>query len=161
MPSFDIVSRVNLPEVDNAIQGVRRELTQRYDFKDTKSSVERNEGTLTIVADDDMRLRQLHELLQTYLVRRQVDPESLEYQTPEDASGGTLRQLVLVREGIPADMAKRITKAIKDAKLKVQATIQGNELRVTGKKRDALQQTISLVKELDIGQPVQYVNMRD
>ena len=117
MPSFDIVSRVNLPEVDNAIQGVRRELTQRYDFKDTKSSVERNEGTLTIVADDDMRLRQLHELLRTYLVRRQVDPESLEYQTPEDASGGTLRQLVLVREGIPADMAKRITKAIKDAKL--------------------------------------------
>ena len=161
MPTFDIVSRADLTEVENAVQGVLREIKQRYDFKDSKARIDRDGDVLTLLADDDMRLRQMHELLQTYLVRRKVDPAALEYKDPQNASGGALRQTAVVRQGIPADAAKRITKAIKDSKLKVQAAIQGEELRVSGKKRDDLQQAIALVKDLDLDRPVQYVNMRD
>ena len=120
MPTFDIVSRADLTEVENAVQGVLREIKQRYDFKDSKARIDRDGDVLTLLADDDMRLRQMHELLQTYLVRRKVDPAALEYKDPQNASGGALRQTAVVRQGIPADAAKRITKAIKDSKLKVQ-----------------------------------------
>lgn len=161
MPSFDIVSRADLAEVDNALNGMRREITQRFDFKDSNCTIDRDDESLTIIADDDMKLRQMHELLKVHLTRRSVPAGVMEYLTPEQASGGTLRQKVTIRQGVSADMAKQIVKAIKAKKLKVQAAIQGEEVRISGKKRDDLQGVISLVKEMEPEQPLQYVNMRD
>ncbi|MBL6934716.1 MAG: YajQ family cyclic di-GMP-binding protein, partial [Alphaproteobacteria bacterium] len=139
MPSFDIVSRADLAEVDNALNGMRREITQRFDFKDSNCTIDRDDESLTIIADDDMKLRQMHELLKVHLTRRGVPAGVMEYLTPEQASGGTLRQKVTIRQGVSADMAKQIVKAIKAKKLKVQAAIQGEEVRISGKKRDDLQ----------------------
>lgn len=161
MPSFDIVSRADLAEVDNALNGMRREISQRFDFKDSNCTIDRDDESLTIIADDDMKLRQMHELLKVHLTRRSVPAGVMEYLTPEQASGGTLRQKVTIRQGVSADMAKQIVKAIKAKKLKVQAAIQGEEVRISGKKRDDLQGVISLVKEMEPEQPLQYVNMRD
>ena len=155
------MTRTNLAEVDNAVNGVMREIRQRFDFKGSTCSVHRAEGVLTIVADDEMKLRQVHELLATYLTRRKVDARALDYKTPERASGDTLRQTAVVRQGVDRDLSARIVKAIKGSKLKAQVAVQGDEVRVTGKKRDDLQEVIALVKEMDIDQPVQYVNYRD
>lgn len=161
MPTFDIVSKAELSEVENAINGVRRDIGQRYDFKGSNCSVERNEAELTILADDDMKLRQMHELLQANLARRKLDPKVLDYQTPEKAAGTSVRQKVVVRQGVATELARKIVKQLKGSKLKVQVAIQGDELRVTGKKRDDLQDAIALVKEMDADQPLQYVNFRD
>lgn len=161
MPSFDIVSKTNLAEVDNAVNGVMREISQRFDFKGSKCSVERAESNLTILADDDMKLRQVHELLNVYLTRRSVDPKVLDFKTVEKASGNSVRQTVEIREGIDKELAKRLVKEIKDSKLKVQVSIQGDELRVSGKKRDDLQNAIAHIKSLDIDLPLQYINFRD
>lgn len=161
MPSFDIVSKTDLAEVDNAVNGVMREISQRFDFKGSKCSVERTESSLTILADDDMKLRQVHELLNVYLTRRSVDPKVLDFQTVEKASGNTVRQAVQIREGIDKELAKRLVKEIKDSKLKVQISIQGDELRVSGKKRDDLQGAIAHIKALDVDRPLQYINFRD
>jgi uncharacterized protein YajQ (UPF0234 family) len=161
MPTFDIVSRTDLAEVDNAVNGVMREISQRFDFKDSKCSVQRTETKLTILADDDMKLRQVHELLATYLTRRQVDAKALDYKTPERATGDTLRQTGEVRQGVDRELSAKIVKAIKASKLKAQVAVQGDELRITGKKRDDLQEVIALVKEMDVDQPLQYVNFRD
>ena len=161
MPSFDIVSKTDLTEVDNALAGMRREIETRFDFKGSRCSIERKDNALTIIADDELKLRQMHELLKTYMARRKLDVGALEFKDPEKASGNTLRQIVNVRQGIDQALAKKIVKAIKDSKLKVQAAIQGDELRVSGKKRDDLQAAIALVKGLKIEQPLQYVNFRD
>lgn len=161
MPSFDIVSHTNVAEVDNALNNMTREIGQRYDFKGSKCSVERAGNTITILADDEPKLRQMHELVNTHLIRRGVDINSLELNKAEKASGDSLRQTATIRQGIDAELAKKIVKGIKDSKLKVQASIQGDELRVTGKKRDDLQQTISLVKEMKLDQPLQYINFRE
>jgi hypothetical protein len=161
MPSFDIVSKTDLAEVDNALQGLRREIETRFDFKGSKCSIERKDNTLTVVADDDMKLRQMQELLKGYVTRRKLDARCLDFKPPEKASGNTLRQIVTVKQGIESTLAKQIVKAIKDSKLKVQAAIQGDELRVSGKKRDDLQSAIQLVRDLKIDQPLQYVNFRD
>jgi cyclic-di-GMP-binding protein len=161
MPSFDIVSKTDLAEIDNALQGMMREIATRFDFKGSKCTIERKDAELTINADDDLKLRQMHELLKGYVTRRKLDAGALEFKPPEKASGNTLRQTVLVKQGIDATLAKRIVKEIKDAKLKVQASIQGDELRVSGKKRDDLQAAIQLVRGLKIEQPLQYVNFRD
>jgi uncharacterized protein YajQ (UPF0234 family) len=161
MPSFDIQSKTDLAEVDNAVQGVVREIGTRFDFKGSKCSVERKEGEITILADDALKLKQVQELLKGYFVRRKLDPGCLDWQDEEKASGNSLRQKVLVKQGIEKDLAKTIVKAVKDSKLKVQATIQGDELRITGKKRDDLQEAIALVKTLKIELPLQYVNFRD
>jgi uncharacterized protein YajQ (UPF0234 family) len=161
MPSFDIVSKTDLAEIDNALQGMMREIATRFDFKGSKCTIERKEAELTINADDDLKLRQMHELLKGYVTRRKLDAGALEFKPPEKASGNTLRQTVLVKQGVDATLAKRIVKEIKDAKLKVQASIQGDELRVSGKKRDDLQAAIQLVRGLKIEQPLQYVNFRD
>jgi len=161
MPSFDIVSKTELTEVDNALNGMSREIATRFDFKDSKSTVERKENLITLLADDDMKLRQMQELLRGYLARRKLDPGCLEMKEPEKASGNALRQQAVIRQGIDQTLAKRIVKAIKDSKLKVQAAIQGAELRVTGKKRDDLQAAIQLVRGLKIEQPLQYVNFRE
>ena len=136
MPSFDIVSKTDLAEVRNAVEGVVREIQTRFDFKGSKSSVELKEGTITLLADDDLKLKQVHELLKTYFVRRKLDTGALEFGKEEKATGNMVRQVVTVKQGIDKDLAKRLVKEIKDSKLKVQAAIQGDELRVTGKKID-------------------------
>jgi uncharacterized protein YajQ (UPF0234 family) len=161
MPSFDIVSKTDLAEVDNAVQGVVREIGTRFDFKGSKCTVERKEALITILADDDMKLRQIQELLKGYVVRRKLDAAALEFKEPQKASGNALRQEVVVKEGIDQTLGKRIVKEIKDSKMKVQVSIQGDELRVSGKKKDDLQDTIAFVRGLKIEQPLQFVNFRD
>jgi uncharacterized protein YajQ (UPF0234 family) len=161
MPSFDIVSKLDLAEVDNALAGMTREITTRFDFKGSKCTIERQESALTILADDDLKLRQMHELLKTYLTRRKVDAGVLDMKPPEKASGNAVRQSVVLRQGIDKDLAKRLVKELKDSKLKIQASIQGDELRVTGKKRDDLQAAIAHIRGLKIEQPLQYVNFRE
>ena len=161
MPSFDIVSKTDMQEVGNALDGVRREITQRYDFKGSESEVDLAEEVITILADDDMKLRQIHELLATHMTRRKVDAKSLDYGEPQAASGNMVRQLVTIRQGIDKELAKKLTKAVKQGKMKVQAAIQGDEVRITGKKRDDLQAAISMFKEMDTDIPLQFVNFRD
>ena len=161
MPSFDIVSRTNLVEVDNALQGATREIGTRYDFKGSKCAIERNESVLTIHADDEFKLKQVQELMKGHMGKRKVNINAFDFAKPEDASGNSLRQAVTIRQGIDRDLAQQIVKAVKSAKLKVQTAIQGDELRVSGKKRDDLQSAIALVKEMKIKQPLQYLNFRD
>ena len=161
MPSFDIVSKTDLAEVDNALHGMVREIGQRFDFKGSKCSIERKDALLTILADDDLKLKQMQELLKGHITRRKLDAACLEFKDPEKATGNAMRQLVNVKQGIDQTLAKKIVKALKDSKMKVQASIQGDELRVTGKKRDDLQEAIQLVKSLKLDQPLQYVNFRE
>jgi uncharacterized protein YajQ (UPF0234 family) len=161
MPSFDIVSKLDLAEVDNAVAGIVREIGTRFDFKGSKCTVERAENALTLVADDDLKLKQMHELLKVHMTRRKVDPGALDFKPPEKASGNTLRQTIALRQGIDKDLAKQLVRELKDSKLKVQVAIQGDELRVTGKKRDDLQAAIAHIRGLKIEQPLQYVNFRD
>jgi uncharacterized protein YajQ (UPF0234 family) len=161
MPSFDVVSRLDLAEVDNAVAGIDREIATRFDFKGSKCSVKREEAAINLFADDDLKLKQLHELLKVHLTRRKVDPAALDFKTPEKASGNTLRQSVVLRQGVDSDLARRLVREIKDSKLKVQVAIQGDELRVTGKKRDDLQAAITVMRGLKIEQPLQYLNFRD
>ena len=161
MPSFDIVSEVDLAEAENAVQNVMREIATRYDFKGSKSTVEIKDGVLTIFADDDMKLRQMHEILQGAMQKRGIEPGSLDYQKTEPAAGQSVRQQVLVKQGIDKELSKKIVKAIKGEKFKVQAAIQGDELRITGKKRDDLQEVIAFVKGMNLDQPLQYKNFRD
>ncbi|HEX3537452.1 MAG TPA: YajQ family cyclic di-GMP-binding protein [Stellaceae bacterium] len=161
MPSFDIVSRVEIAEVDNAIAGIGREIATRFDFKGSKCTIERKEGEIQLVADDDLKLKQMHELLKVHLTRRKVEAGALDFKPPEKASGNTMRQSILLRQGVDANLAKQLVREVKDSKLKVQVSIQGSEVRVVGKKRDDLQAAISLIRGLKIEQPLQYVNFRE
>jgi hypothetical protein len=123
--------------------------------------VKREEGALNLVADDDLKLRQMHELLKVHLTRRKVDPGALEFKTPEKASGNAIRQSIVLRQGVDAELARKLVRSVKDSKLKVQVAIQGAELRVTGKKRDDLQAAITVLRGLKVEQPLQYLNFRD
>ena len=161
MPSFDIVSRTDMAEVDNAVQGATREIATRYDFKGSNCSYERNDQVITLKADDDYKLKAMQELLRGYMVRRKVEIGALEFGKAEQASGNSLRQVVTVKQGIERELAQKIVKEIKGAKMKVQAAIQGDELRVSGKKRDDLQKTMELIKGMKNDQPLQYVNFQD
>ncbi|HKO06188.1 MAG TPA: YajQ family cyclic di-GMP-binding protein [Alphaproteobacteria bacterium] len=161
MPSFDIVSKTDLNEVDNALANIAREIATRFDFKDSQCRIERQEAMLTLHADDQFKLKQMHELLKGHLVRRKVDPSALEFKDAERASGDKLRQEIVVRQGIDRELAKRLVKELKDSKLKIQVSIQGDELRVSGKKRDDLQEAIAHIRGLKIVQPLQFVNFRD
>lgn len=161
MPSFDVVSEVDFAEAENAVQNVLREISTRYDFKGSKSSVEMKDGMITIFADDDMKLRQMHEILQGNMQKRGIEPGSLDYQKEEAAAGQSVRQHVRLKEGIDKELAKDLVKKIKSEKFKVQVAIQGSELRVTGKKRDDLQSVITFLKGLNGEQPLQYKNFRD
>ena len=161
VPSFDIVSRIELAEVDNALAAITREIGTRFDFKGSKCTVDRQEGMLALLADDELKLKQMHELLKVHLTRRKVDPAALDYKAPEKASGNTLKQTIVLRQGVDADLARQLIREIKDSKLRVQVSIQGDELRVTGKKRDDLQAAISVARGMKIEQPLQYVNFRD
>jgi uncharacterized protein YajQ (UPF0234 family) len=161
LPSFDIVSRIDLAEVDNALAGMNREVATRFDFKGSKCSIERKEGVLSVLADDDLKLKQMHELLKVHMTRRKVEPGALDYRPPEKASGNTLRQTIALRQGVGTDLARQLIREIKDSKLKVQASIQGDELRVTAKKRDDLQGAIAVIRRVKIEQPLQYINFRE
>ena len=161
MPSFDIVSKTDLNEVANAIANMEREMEQRYDFKGSNCRIERSDAEITFHADDDLKLRQMREMLQGHLARRKVDAGALDYQPEEPAAGQSVRQKAVVRQGIDRDLAKKLVKELKGTKLKVQVAIQGDELRVTGKKRDDLQAAIAHVKDLKSDVPLQFVNMRD
>lgn len=161
MPSFDIVSEIDFAEAENAIQNVMREIGTRYDFKGSKSKLEFKEKIITIFADDALKLKQMHEILQGHMQKRGIEPGSLDYQKEEPAAGQSVRQVVKLKEGIEKELAKKIVKEIKDAKLKVQVAIQGDELRVTGKQRDDLQTAIAFVKAMKNEQPLQFKNFRD
>ena len=161
MPSFDIVSKTDLAEVDNALANIVREIDTRFDFKGSHCKIERKDDTLTVHADDPLKLKQIHELIHTHFTRRKVDSGALEFKDPEKASGDTVRQTITVKQGIDKDLAKKLVKDLKDSKLKIQVAIQGDELRVTGKKRDDLQEAIALIKGLKIELPLQYLNFRE
>lgn len=161
MPSFDVVSKTDLAEVDNAVQNMVREIAQRYDFKGSKCTIVHKDAILTLNADDELKLKQMHELLQGHLARRKIEVGVLDYKDPERAAGQSMRQTILIRQGIDKELGKRLAREIKNAKLKVQAAIQGDEVRVTGKKRDDLQEAIALLKALKIEQPLQFTNFRD
>ncbi|MBL8671238.1 MAG: YajQ family cyclic di-GMP-binding protein [Alphaproteobacteria bacterium] len=161
MPSFDIVSKTDVHEIDNALAGLAREVAQRFDFKGSRCSIERNENELTVAADDELKLKQMQELLRVHITRRKLDPAALDMQKPEKAAGNSVRQVIRIKQGIDREIAKTIVKAIKDSKLKVQAAVQGDELRISGKNRDDLQDCIKLVRAMKIEQPLQYLNFRD
>jgi len=161
MPSFDIVSKTDLAEVDNALAGIGREIATRFDFKGSQCSIARTDALITVLADDALKLRQMQELIKVHFTRRKVDPGALDHKEPEKAAGNTLRQVITIKQGVDAELARRLVKEIKGSKLKVQAAIQGDELRVTGKKRDDLQAAIAAIRALKIEQPLQFVNFRD
>ncbi|HKJ83688.1 MAG TPA: YajQ family cyclic di-GMP-binding protein [Mariprofundaceae bacterium] len=161
MPSFDIVCETDMQEVSNAVQQTRKEIDTRYDFKHSQSSIELEGDAIVVVGDDDNRLNTVVEILRGRLVRRKLEPNCLDYGDIEGASGGTRRQRIGIKQGVDKDLAKKIVKAIKGGKLKVQAAIQGDQVRVTGKSRDALQETISLVKGMDTDRPLHFSNFRD
>jgi len=158
--SFDVVSQVNLPEVSNAVAQAQKEIGQRFDLKGTAAGLSLAGTELTLTANDDFGLKAVNDLLQGKLVKRGVPLKALGYGKPEPAAKGTARQLVTIQQGIATEKAKEIVKAIKDAKLKVQAAIQGDQVRVTGKKKDDLQQVIALLKGADFGIPLQFTNYR-
>ena len=161
MPSFDVVSRVDFQEIDNAIANALREITNRYDFKGSNTTLERNEKVITIVTDDDLKLSQVNDILISHFVRRKLDPLALGKKDKEKAGGDRIRQTISLVEGIEQDVAKKITSEIKSSKMKVQAKINGNELRIDGKKRDDLQSAMQLIEDLQVGIPVQFINFRD
>jgi len=161
MPSFDIVSRVDFQEIDNAIANALREITNRYDFKGSNTTLERSEKVITIVTDDYLKLSQVNDILISHFVRRKLDPLALGKKDKEKAGGDRIRQTISLVEGIEQDVAKKITSEIKSSKMKVQAKINGNELRIDGKKRDDLQSAMQLIEDLQVGIPVQFINFRD
>jgi uncharacterized protein YajQ (UPF0234 family) len=160
--SFDIVSEIDLQEVDNAINQARKEIAQRYDFKGSKSSLELHvkEKTLTILSDDDFKLKSVVDVLQGKLVKRGVPLKAMKYGAPEPAAGGTVRQVVTLQVGIDKENAKRIVKMIKDEKLKVQAQIMEDQVRVSGKAKDDLQSVQALVRGADLPFAIQFTNYR-
>jgi uncharacterized protein YajQ (UPF0234 family) len=161
MPSFDIVSKTDMTSVDNALQGVIKEMQVRYDFKGSKSEVSKISETITILADDDLKRRQVEELLVAHLTRKGVDTKALEFGKLEQAGSNMVRQTIIVKQGVQRDVAQKIVKAIKSSKLKTQAAVQGDEIRVSGKKRDDLQAAMAMIKELDVDLPLQFENFRD
>jgi len=160
MPSFDIVSKVDLQEIDNAVNQTSKEIEQRYDFKGTSNEIDLEKGSLVMLAADDYKLQAVIDILKGKLVRRGVSTRCLEFGAKEPASGGAVRQRIAIIQGITQDKGKEIVKAIKGSKLKVQGQIMEDQVRVTGKKIDDLQEVIQLLKGNDFGIELQFVNMR-
>jgi uncharacterized protein YajQ (UPF0234 family) len=160
--SFDVVSKIELPEVSNAIQQTMKEVIQRYDLKDSKSTVELNEKEhkVQLASKDEFKLKAVVEILESKLVRRQVPLRGLTYGPITPAAGSTVRQEITLQQGIPIEKAREIVKKIKDAKLKVQASIQGDLVRVSGRDRDVLQAVIKLLRDSDFGIDMQFTNYR-
>ncbi|MBC3766643.1 YajQ family cyclic di-GMP-binding protein [Neptunicella marina] len=160
MPSFDIVSEIDMVEVRNAVENASRELETRFDFRNVDAKFELKDGVVTLTTESDFQLQQMKEILRNKCVKRNVDPNSLESKDV-DRVGKSFKQDIVFKQGIEQPMAKKIIAKFKEAKLKVQASIQGEQLRVTGKKRDDLQEAIALIKQADLGQPFQFNNFRD
>jgi uncharacterized protein YajQ (UPF0234 family) len=161
MPSFDVVSKVNMMELDNALNTAAKEIAQRYDFRGTNTMIERGPEGITIRSSDEPHAVAALSVLRERMAKRNVSQRCLDPQDVQPAGGQTVRQLVLIKQGIEMETAKKITKALKDSKLKVQAQIQGDELRVTGKNKDDLQGAIGFLRREDYGIDLQYVNFRD
>jgi uncharacterized protein YajQ (UPF0234 family) len=159
--SFDIVCKVDMQEVTNALDQARREIDTRYDLKGTKNEVKLEETDITLTSPDEMKLKAVVDILQSKLHRRGVPLKALDYGTVEPAAGGTLRQKIAIQQGIPMEKAREIVRLIKDSKVRVQAAIQENQVRVSGKNRDDLQKIIALVKEREFGIALQFTNYRN
>lgn len=160
MPSFDIVSELDMHEVTNAVDQSNRELQMRYDFKGVDARFEQSESTVTVQAEVDFQLQQMMDVLKTKMTGRKIDVRCLEIKDPETANMRA-RQEVILKQGLDQPLAKKIVKLIKDAKLKVQAQVQGEQVRVTGKKRDDLQSVMAMLREADLELPLQFNNFRD
>jgi len=160
MPSFDVVSKVNPMEIENAVNQAKKELASRFDFKGSKSSIELTAEELVLVSDDEGKLVSVKDILETKLVKRKVSLKALDYGKIEQAAGGTVRQKAKIVQGIEIEKAKAIVKTIKDAKVKVQASIQSDQVRVVGRSKDDLQKAMTLVRETDYGIPLQFTNYR-
>ncbi|MFK7872392.1 MAG: YajQ family cyclic di-GMP-binding protein [Oligoflexales bacterium] len=162
MPSFDIVCEMDAQEVDNAVNQASKEIATRFDFRGGKSSVDFDKAgqKIKIIADDDMKLRAIHQILESRFARRNIDCRSLMYGDPQEASGCLLRQEIELKSGLTKEDGKKITKRIKESKLKVQAQIQDEQVRVTGKKIDDLQEVMALLKDQESALPLQFTNMR-
>ena len=158
--SFDIVSKTDLQEVANAIQQAQKELAQRFDFKGSKSSIELTNEEIVLVSDDEGKLRSVKDIVESKLVKRKVSLKSLDYGKVEPAAGATVRQQAKIMQGIESEKAKAIVRTIKDAKLKVQVSIQSDQVRVVGRSKDDLQKAMALVREQDFGLPLQFTNYR-
>ena len=161
MPSFDIVSRLDFQEIDNAISNCSREISKRYDFKGSKTSVTRSDKEITVITEDEMKLKQVNDLIITHFVRRKIDSSALKIKSKEKAMGNTIRQIYDLIQGFDQSTSKKITTSVKASKLKIQAKIQGDEIRIEGKKRDDLQNIMDIVRDLKIDQPIQFINFRD
>jgi len=161
MPSFDVVSSPDIQEIDNAINNTKREVDNRFDFKNTNSSIERSDFSITIETTDNTKLSQFNDILKNNIVRRKIDPKFIHVKSTETASGNRVRQFIDILNGISKENAKKITNLVKTSKTKVQASINGDEVRITGKKRDDLQSMIELLKTSDIKIPLQFQNFRD
>ncbi|QHJ12369.1 hypothetical protein FX988_02626 [Paraglaciecola mesophila] len=160
MPSFDIVSEIKLEEVRNAVENANRELSTRFDFRGVEASFELKENIVTMSSDSDFQLKQMLDILRGTCVKRGVDTAAFEEKDVQHI-GKIYKQAIAFKEGIEQPVAKKLIKMIKDAKIKVQASIQGDQVRVTGKKRDDLQQVMALAKSCDLEQPLQFTNFRD
>jgi len=161
MPSFDIVSEVDKQELKNAVDQTNREVGNRFDFKGSDARVEQSEYVLTVYADDEFKLGQVQDVLVGKLIKRSIDIKCLDLGKIEKISGNKVKRIETVKVGVETELAKKIVKLIKDSKLKVQATIQGDAVRVTGAKKDNLQEAIALVRKSDLGFPLQFTNFRD
>jgi uncharacterized protein YajQ (UPF0234 family) len=160
MPSFDIVSEIDAHELANAVDQANREVSQRFDFKDTGAKFELKDFTVTLSAQVDFQLKQMLDILSLKVAKRGIEVACLEAKDPEITLNAA-RQLVVLRHGIDQDMGKKIQRLVKDSKIKVQAQIQGDQVRVTGKKRDDLQEAIALIRKAELGLPLQFKNFRD
>ncbi len=160
MPSFDVVSEIDKHELVNALDQTNREIANRFDFKGSNAKVEQADNILTLIAPAEFQIKQINDILQTKLSKRGIDIQCLEYGKPNETMN-EVRQEATVRAGIDKELARRIVKIIKGKKLKVQASVQGEQVRVSGKKRDELQAIITHLKEQNLGLPLQYVNFRD
>ena len=161
MPSFDIVSEVDWQEVKNAVNQANKEITNRFDFKGSNAKIEESDPDLKLYGDDEFKVDQMLEILQLKLAKRSVDLGSLDKGEVKESAAGKAMQEIRVMQGIDTDLARKIVKLVKNKKMKVQSAIQGNQVRVTGKKRDDLQQVMSFLKEQELGLPLQYTNFRD
>lgn len=161
MPTFDVVSQVDMQEVDNAVNQTRKEVAQRYDFKGSTTEITLEKTEIDIVSDDDYRVKAVVDVLQSKMVRRQVPPKALVYGKIEPAAGGRARQKITVQQGIAVEHARQIVKIIKDSKVKAQAQIQADQVRVSSKDRDILQRVIQLLRQQDLPVALQFVNFRD
>lgn len=158
--SFDVVSQIDMQEVTNAVHQAQKEIEQRFDFKNSKSSISLDEEKLTLISDDEFKLQNVVDILESKLVKRQVSLKALEYGKVTSAAGDTVRQEVKLMQGIAQDKAKQINKVIKDSKTKVTSAIQGDQVRVTGKNKDDLQAVIGLLRKEDFGIELQFINYR-